>query len=242
MQATLAEKTVGELVVERPSRARVFEKLGIDYCCGGRIPLLTACSKGGLDVKQVLAQLEAEGTQTTSQGERNWATASLTDLADNIEHTHHAYLKEELPRLDFLTAKVANRHGERYPELITLRNAFIHFKQELDSHMVKEESILFPIFRKFDTADTLPASHCGSVNNPIRIMIAEHDNAGESMTKFRQLTNGYAPPADACNTFRAMYDGLRQLELDMHEHVHKENNILFPKALRTETMLSRQSG
>jgi regulator of cell morphogenesis and NO signaling len=239
MSQTLIETTVGELVVERPSRARVFEKLGIDYCCGGKKPLRNAIEERGLDAGTVVAELEQEQAGAAAQAERNWATASLTDLADHIEATHHAYLKGELPRLAQLTHKVASRHGDRRPELVEIYNVFAALKAEMESHMMKEERILFPLCRRLDTAETLPASHCGSVANPIEVMVREHEDAGDALARIRELSSNYTPPADACNTYRATFDSLRQLEADMHQHVHKENNILFPKAIRAERLLSR---
>jgi regulator of cell morphogenesis and NO signaling len=239
MSQTLIETTVGQLVVERPSRARVFEKLGIDYCCGGKKPLGSAIEERGLDAGAVVAELEQEQTGAAPQGGRNWATASLTDLADHIESTHHAYLKAELPRLAQLTHKVASRHGDRRPELVEIYDVFSGLKAEMESHMMKEERILFPLCRRLDTAETLPPSHCGSVANPIEVMVREHEDAGDALARIRVLTNDYTPPPDACNTYRATFDSLRQLEADMHQHVHKENNILFPKAARAERLLSR---
>ncbi len=241
MSQALVETTVGQLVVERPSRARVFEKFGIDYCCGGRKPLQQAIEEKGLAADAVVAELrlERDAESVRASHERNWATASLTDLCDHIEQTHHAYLKQELPRLEFLTHKVANRHGDHTPKLIEIYRIFVELKAEMDQHMAKEEQILFPICRQLDTADKLPESHCGSVGNPIAVMMREHDDAGRALEQFRQLTDDYTPPAEACNTYRAMYDGLHQLERDMHQHVHKENNILFPRAARLEALLSR---
>jgi regulator of cell morphogenesis and NO signaling len=239
MSQALIESTVGQLVVERPSRARLFEKLGIDYCCGGKKALRLAIDEQGLDADTVVAELEKEAAGAADQVERNWGTASITDLCDHIEATHHAYLKEELPRLAFLTEKIANRHGDGRPALRELHHVFAQFKAELESHMFKEERILFPLCRRLDTAEVLPASHCGSVNNPIEVMIREHEDAGTALARMRELTDGYSVPPDGCNTYRATFASLEQLERDMHQHVHKENNILFPKAVRAERLLSR---
>jgi regulator of cell morphogenesis and NO signaling len=239
MSQELIEATVGQLVVERPSRARVFEKLGIDYCCGGKKPLRRAIEERGLDTGNVVAELEKEQAGPTEHTERNWATASLTDLCDHIESTHHAYLKGELPRLAYLTHKIADRHGDRRPALAEVHNVFMSLKEEMESHMMKEERILFPLCRRLDTADVLPESHCGSVNNPIQVMVREHEDAGDALARIRELTENYSLPADACNTYRATFGSLQQLERDMHQHVHKENNILFPKAVRAEKLLSR---
>jgi regulator of cell morphogenesis and NO signaling len=241
MSILTEELTVGQLVVQRPSRARVFERLGIGYCCGGKKPLQQACREKNLDFDGVVRELEKEESAVPDQAERNWASASLTDLCDHIEQTHHAYLKEELPRLAFLTSKIAARHGENRPALVQVQRVFAELKAEMDSHMMKEERILFPLCRALDTAEELPASHCGSVGNPIEVMIREHEHAGDALAQIRRLTDGYACPADACNTYRATFDSLQQLERDLHEHVHKENNILFPKAIRHERLLSRRT-
>jgi regulator of cell morphogenesis and NO signaling len=234
---SMTEPTVGQLVVERPGRARVFEKLGIDYCCGGQKPLSEVCQAKGLDLAAVTAQLDAEPQQPA---ERNWATASLTDLCDHIESTHHAYLREELPRLEFLTGKVANRHGEIRPALVEVHQVFLALKSELEMHMMKEERVLFPMCREMDAADGPVSFHCGSVANPIEVMVREHDDAGGALERMRELTDNYALPLDACNTYRALFDSLQQLERDMHQHIHKENNILFPRAIRSERMLNKQ--
>jgi regulator of cell morphogenesis and NO signaling len=240
MSSTLIESTVGQLVVERPSRARIFEKLGIDYCCGGKKPLGQAIAEKGLESQKVVAELEHElAGHGRDPKERDWSTASLTDLCDHIETTHHQYLKEELPRLQFLTNKVAQRHGDHRPELVEIHRIFLALQEEMISHMMKEERVLFPICRKLDNAEALPATHCGSIGNPITQMLHEHDDAGAALARIRELSGDYTPPADACNTYRATFDALHQLERDMHQHVHLENNILFPKAQKMEKLLSR---
>jgi regulator of cell morphogenesis and NO signaling len=236
---TLTETTVGQLVTEKPARARVFEKFGIDYCCGGKKPLAQACGEKGLDPQTVLNELSVADQQKNGS-EKDWSSATLTELADAIEATHHAYLKQELPRLDFITEKVARAHGANHPEMLRVREIFIDFKAELDSHMFKEEQILFPLCRRMEAATEAFASHCGSIANPIRVMLAEHEDAGNALEQFRKLTHDYTPPLDACNTFRALLDSLRQIEADMHQHVHKENNILFPRAIELEAKLHQQ--
>jgi regulator of cell morphogenesis and NO signaling len=235
MSATL-ERTIGELVAERPARARVFEGFKIDYCCGGKKPLADACQAKGIDPKVVLKML-AIVDETAPREERDWTAATMTDLCDNIESTHHAYLKRELPRLEFLARKVADRHGDHRPELVELRDVFLRMKAEMDSHMFKEEQVLFPLCRQLDTAEAPFATHCGSVQNPIRVMMQEHDDAGDALGRRSELTGGFVAPADACNTFRAYFDALAELERDMHRHVHKENSVLFPKAVEAERRL-----
>jgi regulator of cell morphogenesis and NO signaling len=241
--SVMAETTVGELVVERPSRARVFERLGIDYCCGGKKPLQQVCDERNLDYAAVVGELDREQQAAPSAaGERNWAAASVTDLCDHIEQTHHQYLKQELPRVEVLAARVATRHGDKRPSLVEVRQVFAELQAELESHMMKEERVLFPLCRQLDVADELPAMHCGSVGNPIEVMIREHEHAGDALARLRVLTDGYSCPTDACNTYRALFDALAHLERDLHEHVHKENNILFPQAIRLERLLAGNRG
>ena len=231
MSTTTPEMTVGQLVVERPARARIFERLGIDYCCGGRLPLSEACSKRGLDTSKVLEELRAADDAAGPAPERDWAAASATELADNIESTHHGYLKRELPRLIALTRRVAEVHGGHRPSLVEVRDVFDKFANEMVEHMGKEERVLFPWIRLLDRGrEPAPAG----VSRPVNQMIHEHDDAGADLAKLSELTNGFTPPMDACNTYRAMLDGLKHLEADTHTHVHKENNILFPMAVRLE--------
>jgi regulator of cell morphogenesis and NO signaling len=224
---------VGRLVAERPARSRVFERLGIDYCCGGKLPLADACVRRGFDPADVLRDLEACDAGAVGD-ETDWGEASLTALADHIEAVHHAYLREAFPRLATLVEKVAHAHGERHPELLDLRSVFRAFRVELETHMAKEETVLFPLCRALEAGSRRASFHCGTINNPIRVMEWEHDRAGEALAAMRALTHDFAPPDDACNTYRALLDGLAELEADMHQHVHKENNILFPRASAVE--------
>jgi len=237
MQTIDIQTTVGELVKERPARSRIFEKFKIDYCCGGKIPLAEACEKRGVDAEAVLDAIAAdEGAQA---GYVDADAMSLTELADHIVATHHNHLREELPRLDFMTRKVAAVHGDGEPRLQQIRDVFVAFQDELTHHMEKEEQVLFPMIRTIDQAESAPDLHGGSIATPIRVMESEHDNAGNALEQFRDITDDYTPPEWACNTFRAMYNGLAELEQNMHQHVHKENNVLFPKALTREAELSQ---
>jgi regulator of cell morphogenesis and NO signaling len=233
----MPERTIAELVVERPSRARIFERFGLDYCCGGKLPLDVACQKKNVDLAQITAALERESMAFVVE-DHDWSAASIHELTAHIETTHHAFLKRELPRLEFLTHRVAARHGDHRPELNELHQFFLRFKADFESHMAKEEQVLFPMCRQLELAEATPASHCGSVRNPVAVMIREHDAAGEDLSHMRKLTNNYIPPADACNTYRAMLAGLADLERDTHTHVHTENNILFPKAIAIEAALA----
>lgn len=229
--------TVGELVKERPARSRLFEKLGIDYCCGGKIPLAQACAKKNLDPMKILHQLQQDDQQNADSPshliDANGMT--LTQLADHIQHTHHAYLKQELPRLGFMVRKVAAVHGQHYTWMLEIDGIYAGFAAELESHMLKEEQILFPLIRQLDAlAPNAPLNTEMSIAGPINVMEHEHDDAGNALERMKQLSEGFTPPEGACNTFRAMLDALAYLEKDLHQHVHKENNVLFPKAIAIE--------
>lgn len=234
MDKGIQNQTIGELVRENPARSRVFERFSIDYCCGGKVPLHEACRARGLDPQRVEAELARVSVEQAMPDDP--ASMGLGHLADHIEASHHAYLREELPRLDTLTEKVARVHGDAEPRLNEIRRVFVACRQELEAHMLKEERVLFPMIRELERADGPVTFHCGSLANPIRMMEHEHDQAGDAMSRFKELTDGYAPPDWACNTYRAMVDGLAALEQDMHQHVHKENNVLFPRALEVEAL------
>ncbi|MDP0501531.1 MAG: iron-sulfur cluster repair di-iron protein [Verrucomicrobiota bacterium JB022] len=230
-----AQTTVGELVKAQPGRARVFERLKIDYCCGGKIPLAEACAKRGIDPEEVLEQLRALDHATPEAFDAD--TLSLTELAQHIVDTHHAYLREEMPRLDFMTRKVAAVHGDSEPRLREIRVVFEAFQQELAHHLLKEENVLFPLVREIDQAESFVQMPGMPLAAPIAQMEREHESAGNALEQLRELTDDFTPPDWACNTYRAMFQALHQLEWDMHQHVHKENNVLFPKALERAAQL-----
>jgi regulator of cell morphogenesis and NO signaling len=223
---------VGALVAERPSRSRVLERLQIDYCCGGKLSLAEACRKRGLDASVVLAEIRKVDAAEVDVPLVDVQVMGLGDLADHIEQAHHAWLREELPRLDAMTEKVFMVHGEAESRLADVRQAFCALRDELVSHMGKEELILFPMIRALERGE---GDSPGSLAGPIRQMEREHDEVGGSLATIRAATDDFRPPAWACGTYRAMLDGLADLEADTHQHVHKENNVLFPKALRLES-------
>ncbi len=236
METLTLKTTVGEIVTRRPSLSRVFEKLHIDYCCGGKISLEESCRKKKLDPQTVLAMLEAvESEIEAGIPEIDAASLTLTDLVDHIESTHHRYLWEEMPRLGALVEKVARVHGAHDSRLLQVLETYSDLVEELDLHMQKEERVLFPLIRSLQNGGSAASSHCGSAANPIRQMRMEHEQAGEALEKLRELTDDYTPPDWACNSYRAMLDALAYFEQDLHKHVHKENNILFPRALEQET-------
>lgn len=223
--------SVSDLVAARPSRARVFEKLGIDYCCGGKRPLADACRSAGLDPVAVVAELRASDAPADDTVDA--AALSLTALADHIELAHHAYLKHELPRLVEMAERVARKHAWRDSRLVELGALVRQLAEEMFSHLQKEEMILFPLVREIEAGNAAAATNppCGSLADPIRQMEAEHEFAGRVTARLRELTDGFTPDANACNTHRALLGGLAEFEADLQRHVHKENNVLFPRAL-----------
>ena len=230
--------TVRELVISHPEVRQVLESLGIDYCCGGGNKLTDAVAEAGLDLADVVKAVEqaaADADLPESAPERDWQQASLTDLVDHIESAHHVFMKQALPRLGDLFAKVLEAHGPKHGDMLTaLQTTFQALRSEIEMHLMKEEQILFPYIRQMEASvgktGRVPPMHCGTVQNPIRQMVAEHENAGEALAQMRSVTRDYALPEDACPTFRALFEGLREMEADLHEHIHLENNILFPRA------------
>ena len=231
-------ETVADLVKAHPERAEVFEQFGIDYCCHGKVSLDAACRRDGADTELVRQSLREIDARPTSES-FDWSTASLAQLADHIVAQHHAYLRGELPRLSERIDRVVAAHGDKHPELLEVRSVFAALQAEMTAHMMKEEQVLFPVIRQLESTPSDERAslqfHCGTVRNPIRVMEHEHDDAGAALRRIRELTSDYTPPPDACETFRALLAGLERLEADMHRHVHKENNILFPRALELES-------
>jgi len=236
--------TVRDLAMELPEATRLFEKLKIDYCCGGNRPLTEACASAGIDVDNVMGML-VEVTKSTSQ-ERvtlNYQDASLPDLITHIIDTHHVFTKSEMERLQLLADKVLAAHGGNHPELIHLDELFTRLCADLKPHMFKEEQILFPyIVAMAEAAEqnrAVPLAPFGTVNNPIRMMMMEHDTAGQILRELRALTSDYTVPADACFSYQTLYQALENFENDLHQHIHLENNILFPKALELQNRLNK---
>lgn len=223
-----ADASVAAVVAAHPATSRTFERHGIDYCCRGGHAVGAAAQARGIDVGTLVGELRAAAAVEPERGDSlDRSSASMTELCDLIERTHHAFLRSELPRARELCARVVRAHGDRHPEVTALAALLDEFHAELESHMWKEETILFPLLRRMDRGEG--RASCG-VGGPIACMVAEHDDAGEALARMRQLADGYAPPPDACPTFRALYESLASIERDMHVHVHTENWILFPKA------------
>jgi regulator of cell morphogenesis and NO signaling len=245
MQAFTTEKTVGVLAAEHPAATRILEKLGIDYCCGGGNTLEEACRATGLPLNQVLESIDsALSAAERTEPERDWNTVPLADLIAHIRNTHHQYTRAEIARLQPLFQKVLSVHGKNHPELANLQATFGGLAQELSTHLMKEEMILFPYVERMEEAvleksPILPAPF-GTVQNPVAMMMHEHDGAGEALREMRAGSNGYAAPADACASYRTLYQALAAFETDLHQHIHLENNILFPRAIEMERASERR--
>ncbi len=223
---SLIDRTVGEIVAESPSLARVFQSFGIDFCCQGGRTLREACKLKKIAPAAVIDQLEA-GMRDTGSPVANPALLPQVELVEHIVSTHHAYLKSELPRIHAMTQRVAHVHGGHTPTLLEVHEIFTEMAAELESHLMKEETILFPAIVAMQTE----GSAAIPVDGPIARMLQEHDDAGAALSKLRELTNGFTPPPEACNTYRALFAGLLELEDDLHRHIHLENSVLFPKTL-----------
>jgi regulator of cell morphogenesis and NO signaling len=227
--------TVGDLAAASLGAVRVFEKYEIDYCCGGKRPLAEVCLERGLDAGVVLGEVTAAAAAPAS---KDWNTASLRELIGHILSSHHAYLRRDLSLLSQRMAKVLSVHGPHDPSLEPLADVFEALRSELEMHMFKEERILFPVIASYEAAveqrSALAPPPFGTVGNPIRLMEHEHDSAGGALREMREITREYTLPEHACVTYRALFQGLQELEADLHQHIHLENNILFPRAAQLE--------
>ena len=226
----LLDRTVGEIVAERPSQSRIFQSFGIDFCCQGGRTLREACEKKGIAAESVVEQLEAE-LRDKPAPEVNPAVFPPEQLASYIVDKHHRYLRDELPRLHAMAARVAQVHGGHTPSLVEVYEVFSGMAAELAEHMMKEEQVLFPAISTMVRGESAPMP----LDGPIACMLHEHDDAGEALARLRELTNGFTPPPEACNTYRALFAGLAELEEDLHVHIHLENSVLFPAARALET-------
>lgn len=234
-----AEKTVRELALENPAATRVFEKLGLDYCCGGNKSLEEACRAANLSMDAVIDSLEmADHSTRAMQADHTWQTEPMADLISHIKTTHHKYTREEMARLAPLFDKVCSVHGQNHPELQQVRASFRGLVQELTTHMMKEEMVLFPYIVRMEEAfiqkEPVLPSPFGSVQNPVSMMEHEHDSAGNALRAMREASSGYSAPTEACISYQTLYKALADFEADLHQHIHLENNILFPRAIAME--------
>ncbi|MCB9619846.1 MAG: iron-sulfur cluster repair di-iron protein [Sandaracinus sp.] len=224
--------TVGELAAAIPHATRIFEKHRIDYCCGGRRSLAEACERSGTDPSVIVAALSTPPRATDPS--TDWRKAPVDVLVRHILDVHHVYMWEELPRLNALMTKVARVHGDRHPELRQLEPVVLGLLDELRTHLTKEERILFPyVLSLCGTAPGVDACFATAAG-PIRVMDAEHEDAGEALAVIRRLSGDLTPPDDACGSYRALYQGLAEMEQDLHLHIHLETNVLFPRVLELE--------
>jgi regulator of cell morphogenesis and NO signaling len=230
--------TVRDLATGIPGATRVFENFGIDYCCGGGRTLADACLEASLPVEDLTRSLEEAERSSQSGVERDWRQGTLTSLATYIIDKHHYFTRQEIDRLEKLFDKVCSRHGENHPELFEARKTFYQLKQDLIPHMLKEEQVLFPYITRMEEAvgdgRAVPPPFFGTVRNPVRMMMTDHGTAGDLLKQLRGVTNHFTTPPDACISFQALYQALAAFEADLHQHIHLENNILFPRAVEME--------
>ena len=222
---------LAEAVDAFPQLAREFERLGLDYCCGGRRTLDEACALIGLDAAATVVELSAAVDMSRSA---EWTTMTADVLVDHIESTHHRYLWAELPRIAALVDKIVSVHGARHLELVEIASCFAQVRADLEPHMMKEERMLFPMIRELAASTDMPTFHCGSLRNPVSVMLSEHEAVGDLLARLHRLTEGYTPPADGCASYVACFAAMAELEADTHLHIHKENNVLFPMVMQME--------
>lgn len=238
------DNTVGEIVAKNFRTAQIFEKFGLDFCCGGKKTLSDACSKRGVDANEIIDEL-LKVNETGSNRQNDYFTWEINFLIDYIIEVHHSYVSKLMPVIFAHSQKVAGAHGENHPEVIKIAEYFSTIKDELEAHLMKEEKMLFPYIKKLveikknNLDQQVPPF--GAVANPIKVMEAEHENAGLLFAEIKRLSNGYKPPEDACTTFKVLYHELNEFEQDLHTHIHLENNILHPKAIELEKNLIKQN-
>jgi regulator of cell morphogenesis and NO signaling len=234
---TTPQTTVRDIALGNPAAIRVFEKFGIDYCCGGRKPLAQACEERALEPSAVLAAI-AGASQEPAGPATDWTAASLEFLCTHIVSTHHAFVRSEIPRLEQFAQKVVARHGATHYELPPIQQIVASLSEDLLQHLEKEEVLLFPYIvnleRNLVSCGPRSLACSGAVRNPVRVMMAEHDAAGAALAEIRFLSHDFTPPEGACPTYRGFYQALSDFERDLHQHVHLENNILFPRAIERE--------
>jgi regulator of cell morphogenesis and NO signaling len=238
------EMSLGDIGARYPQIREALEQLGLDYCCGGKQSLGQAAAQAGHDPGAIQAKLTEIAERTPRTEKTDFPALSATELVEHIESTHHVFMRRQLPRLTSLLEKVQRVHKQHHGAMLeVLAQTFGILKADIELHLDKEEQILFPYIRQIEAfaqqQGPLPQMHCGTVQNPINQMEYEHDEAGAALSKMREVTDNYRLPDDGCETFKALYDGLADLEQDLHQHIHLENNILFPKAVRLEQSITQ---
>lgn len=237
------ETKMKDIALSNPAARQVLEDAGLDYCCGGGKSLHEACRHANLSSEEILNRLR-ENAQNTGPQDLNWMVAPLNELTRHIREKHHRYVREAIPRTRALSDKVTAKHGRNHPELADTGKLFAEVGREMIMHMQKEEQILFPYIDALEHAVNTHASveppFFQTVRNPIHAMMQDHDAAGDLVGQIRVLTSGYTPPRDACTSFKALYEALKGFETDLHQHVHLENNVLFPRAVELEASVRHQ--
>jgi len=239
-----AKTQIGQFVAQDYRTAAIFSKHKIDFCCNGGRTLEEACEKKGIESKILLEELHTILNTTANQA-IDYKSWPLDLLIEYIEKKHHRYVEEKIPILIQFLNKLCRVHGERHPELLEINELFTASAGELAAHMKKEELILFPFIKKMVKAKlkdgTIQSPSFNTVENPIAMMMQEHDNEGERFRQIAELTNNYNPPVDACNTYKVTFAMLDEFEKDLHLHIHLENNILFPEASKLEQAFEKTS-
>ncbi len=234
-----ATTTVRQVALEMPNATRIFEELKIDYCCGGSVPLDEACSAAGVAVDSVMRLLEESAKAGLQNGATTeFQTAPLTELMTYIVDKHHLFTRQEMDRLRSLLDKVCSVHGQNHPELLRVQALFGELCADLVPHMFKEEQVLFPYIQRMEQAGRnsreMPPSPFGTVRNPVRMMMMEHDAVGDLLKKLRETSSDYTVPPDGCISYQTLYQAMEAFEQDLHQHIHLENNVLFPRAVEME--------
>jgi len=231
------ESKMKDIALSNPAARQVLEDAGLDYCCGGGQSLHDACLHTDVPAEEILKRLR-ENSKDVSPDEANWTSAPLSDLTRHIRERHHRYVREAIARVQTLLDKVVTKHGENHPEITDIQRLFTEVGREMIMHMQKEEQILFPYIDALEKAASTHGSmeppFFQTVRNPIHTMMKEHDSAGELAKQIRKASAEYTLPADACTSYKALYQDLQAFEADLHQHVHLENNILFPRAVEME--------
>ena len=237
MNESLSSLSLAQIVNNNHQAASVFEKYHLDFCCKGKRSLEQACSEQQLSISRVTEDLENVFATDNNSTVIDFEKMNLPQLADYIVQTHHAFVKNEMPQILAYLQKVSSKHGERHPDLYRIFQTFNAVKEEMEGHMKKEELILFPRIKEMqkliDNENANFQLNITYLQSPIAVMEQEHDHAGDLLNDIRILSNDYTPPQDACTTYRLSFAALKAFEMDLHQHVHLENNILFPKAIET---------